>query len=426
MKAAGNLKATKFLGYETLSANSEVVALFSKDGQPVKELKGQGFAVFQQTPFYAESGGQVGDHGEVHTSTGTKAEIADTIKFNDIFFHAVDVKTGALKEKDKADLTVNPARRSTMRNHSATHLLHAALRKVLGTHVSQAGSLVEAARLRFDFTHTKPLSHEEVSAVETLVNQEISTGRLVDSQELPYKEAIKSGAMALFGEKYGDKVRVIKMGDFSTELCGGTHVDNTADIRVFKITSEGGISSGVRRIEAVTGDLAVQFLFHRHQQLAELEETLKVEEGKAPERVKKVMEAGKKLERDLKNALVEGQTTNVEDILKSGRDIKGVKVISAHVAVTDRDVLSQLADKIKDKIKSGVIVLIGASADGAPSPLVTTVTKDLVGKYHAGNILKNVAAVMDGKGGGRPDFAQGAAPNAAKAQDAATKAFDFI
>ena len=254
--------------------------------------------IFDQTPFYAESGGQVGDFG---TATGKKGQtivvIHNTKKIpgKDIFYSEVEVKSGETKTGDTLTLTVDPARRATMRNHSATHLMHAALRKVLGTHVSQAGSLVEASRLRFDFSHSKPMTAEEIKQVEDLVNHEIDLARRVDSQVLAYKEAIKSGAMALFGEKYGDRVRVIKMGDFSTELCGGTHVANTADIRVFKITSEGGVSSGVRRIEAVTGDGAVAFLFNRHEQLAQVEEILKVEQGKSTERVKKVLDSVKKL-----------------------------------------------------------------------------------------------------------------------------------
>jgi alanyl-tRNA synthetase len=266
----------------------------------------------------------------------------------------------------------------------------------------------------------------EKEKVESLVNHEISLARPVGANEMNYKDAIKSGAMALFGEKYGDSVRVIKMGDFSVELCGGTHVSNTSDIRLLKITSEGGVSSGVRRIEAVTGDIALEFLLSRHKQLSEVEDLLKAEEGKSLEKVKKTIEQTKKLERDVKNALSQSQTNDVDDIIRKARLVKGIQVVSAHVAVTDREVLSQLADKIKDKLRSGVIVLIGSPEEGGASPLVATVSKDLLGKHHAGNILKSVAAFMDGKGGGRPDFAQGAAPNSAKAQDAAEKAFDLI
>jgi len=425
MQAASSFKPTEFLGYEALSSEAKILGLF-KDRERVKSLQGSGYVVFDRTPFYAEGGGQVGDFGIGEVKGKGKFQISTTKKFNDVFFHAVEVKDGSLKEGDIVSLTVDSKRRATMRNHSATHLLHSALRKVLGDHVTQAGSLVEPARLRFDFTHNKPMTHDEVSKVEGLVNKEISEARDVGSKVMPYKDAIKFGAMALFGEKYGDKVRVIKMGDFSTELCGGTHVSNTSDIRVLKITSESGVSSGVRRIEAITGDLAINYLFGRHHQLSEIEETLKAEEGKGLEKVKKASEQMKKLEKDLRNALSEGQSTSIDDIVKSARTVKGTSVVSAHVQVSDRDLLSGLADKIKDKLKSGVVVLIGSSENGGPSPIVATVTKDLVGKFHAGNILKEVAALMDGKGGGRPDFAQGAAPNASKAQAAAEKTFTLV
>jgi alanyl-tRNA synthetase len=296
----------------------------------------------------------------------------------------------------------------------------------LGDHVTQAGSLVDSNRLRFDFTHQKPMSREEIDKVEALVNQEVSASREVGSRVVPYNTAIKEGAMALFGEKYSSDVRVIKMGEFSQELCGGTHVHNTSEIRLFKITSEGGVSSGVRRIEAITGDKAVQFLMDRHTQLARVEETLKSEPGKVFERVVKLADSVKKLEKDLKSAVTQGQSANLDDILKTSQVIKGVKVVSQVVDVQDRELLSSLIDKIKDKLQSGIVVLIGQGTDGGPSPIGVSVTKDLVAKYHAGNILKEVAATMGGKGGGRPDFAQGAGPSADKAQDAASKVFDLV
>jgi alanyl-tRNA synthetase len=416
---------TKFLGYETLSSEGKVVGL-AKDGAKVKTLQGPGILVLDQTPFYAEGGGQVGDFGTVEIKGKVSAKITNTKKVGETYFHFVDVTKGSLTEGDAVTVAVDPQRRATMRNHSATHLLHAALRKVLGDHVSQAGSLVEPSRLRFDFTHNKPMTREEIERVEGLVNEEISKGHDIAPKVMGYKDAIKFGAMALFGEKYGDQVRVVKMGDFSTELCGGTHVSNTSDIRVLKITSESGVSSGVRRIEAITGTTAMDYLMNRHHQLSEIEDLLKSEKDKGTEKVKKIFEQIKKLEKDLKSAHSSGQKTNVDDMIKAARDVKGTKVVSSHVEISDRDLLSQLADKIKDKLKSGIVVLIGSSEDGGPSPIVATITKDLVGKFHAGNILKEVAAQMDGKGGGRPDFAQGAAPNGAKAQAAAEKTFTLI
>ncbi|MCC6277689.1 MAG: alanine--tRNA ligase [Oligoflexia bacterium] len=424
IKAASTLSKTHFLGYDGLQCESKILDLVDSTGK-VQQIVDKGAIVLDQTTFYAESGGQVGDTGLI-SGKGFEAQVMDTKKINDVFFHIVKVKSGSLKTGATVTCRVDQSRLSTMQNHSATHLLHAALRKVLGDHVTQAGSLVEAPRLRFDFTHPKPLSRAELHQIETLVNDEIASAREVDSRVVSYDNAIKDGAMALFGEKYGNDVRVIKMGEFSQELCGGTHVRNTADIRIFKIMSEGGVSSGVRRIEAITGQRAVHFLMERHDQLGELEEHLRVEPGKAPERVKKLTEQIKKLEKDFKSAVTQGQSTNLDDIIKLSRQIGGANVVSAVVEVSDREVLSSLTDKIKDKVRSGIIVLIGKNEEGGPSPIVVTVTRDLVQKYHAGNILKEVAAVMGGKGGGRPDFAQGAGPESAKAEKAASKVFELL
>jgi alanyl-tRNA synthetase len=430
MQSSSTLPATNFLGYESFEANSKILALFTEKGERTAVLNGAGYVVFDQTPFYAEGGGQVGDKGSLNYS-GTRFAVISTRKIGEVYFHEVDPKGFSLGDKNLSEdasieLVVSIDRRSTMNNHSATHLLHAALRKVLGSHVSQAGSLVDSKRLRFDFTHTKPMTLDELNRVEGLVNAEIAASHQVASKVLPYKEAIGSGAIALFGEKYGDNVRVISMGDFSTELCGGTHVPNTSVIRLLKITSESGVSSGVRRIEAITGSAAVDFLFERHHQLSEIEEIMKSEEGKSTERVKKQVEQVKKLERELKQAKVQGQAVNLDDILAIAKKIKDVNVVSLVVPLDDRDLLSSLADKVKDKLQSGVIILIGSAAENGSSPIVVSVTKDLVGKYHAGNLLKSVAAFMDGKGGGRPDFAQGAAPSSQKAEEASQKALTLF
>ncbi len=423
LQGAQSFKPTVFQGYDSMSGAAKVMGLFSTQGQAVKEVNGEGLAVFDKTTFYAEGGGQVGDKGIARTRSNLEVVIQNTKKFNNVYFHFIN---GKLKVGDEMSLQVAPERRATMRNHSATHLLHSALRKVVGSHVTQAGSLVDATRLRFDFTHPKPMTFEETTEVEKLVNSEIAQSITVQTQVMSQKEAMSAGAVALFGEKYGDSVRVITMGDFSKELCGGTHVSNTSDIRVFKIMSESGVSSGVRRIEAITGDAAVTFLFKRDMELNQIEENLNSEKGKSLGRVKKVVEASRKLERDLKNALVQGQTTNIDDIINTGRTVKGIKMVSSCLPIADRDMLSTLSDRIKDKIRSGVIVLIGTSENGGPSPIVVSVTKDLIGQFHAGNILKNVAAVMDGKGGGRPDFAQGAGPTSSKAQSAADKAYELL
>jgi alanyl-tRNA synthetase len=433
MQAAGKLGQTNFIGYESFEVETKVLALFSLAGESMASLAGEGFAVFQDTPFYAEGGGQVGDQGSGKNPTSkSEFKISNTKKIGSVYFHEIhgasreSLSKSPLKVGDTVELSVSSERRATMNNHSATHLLHAALRNVLGSHVGQAGSLVEPKRLRFDFTHSKPLSPSEVSQVEELVNQEIAASHQVGSKILPYKEAINSGAMAMFGEKYGDQVRVIKMGEFSTELCGGTHVPNTSVIRLFKIMSESGVSSGVRRIEAITGEVAVKFLLNRHQQLNQIEGSLKSEEGKALEKINKLSEQNKKLERDLKQAKTQGPGVNADTLLTTVRKVKDTSVISAVVDLDDRELLSSLADKLKDKIQSGIIILIGSSGESGASPIVVSVSKDLATRFHAGNILKSVASLMDGKGGGRPDFAQGSAPNSAKAHEAAAKAFDLI
>ncbi len=436
MKATQGIPATKFLGYDTLQSSSKVLGLYA-NGENVAELKEQGVLVVDQSPFYAEGGGQIGDHGTGYISgsnpTAPKTlffEIHETKKLNDVFLHFVEVKSGSIKSGDTISLEVSHERRNTQRNHSATHLLHAALRKVLGDHISQAGSSVDPQRLRFDFTQPKPLTPDELKKVETMVNKEIARAEPVQSNVMNYKDAIKTGAMALFGEKYGDEVRVLKMGEFSTELCGGTHVHNTGDIRLFKILREGGVSSGVRRIEAITGDAAVNYMQERDSELARIEENLKLattEPGKVIERIQKLQEQIKKLEKDLKNSLSQGQSFSIDDIVKNVKKIKDTQVVSSKVEISDRDLLSELSDKIKDKIQSGIVILIGTPSEESPnSPIVVNVTKNIADKFHAGNILKQVAAVMGGKGGGRPDFAQGSGPDASKAQEAIDKSFEFI
>jgi len=423
---ASKLKPTKFLGYDSMDCEARVLAL-TKDAQQAVSLGAgdKGVLVVEQTTFYAEGGGQVGDQGLGHTKNA-QFRVVDTKKINDVFFHFIEMIKGTLTEKDHVHLEVKSLeRRATMRNHSATHLMHAALRKVLGSHVTQAGSLVDQSRTRFDFTHPKPLTNDEVSAIEALVNAEISSGHQVQTSVQPYKQAVNSGVMALFGEKYGDEVRVIRMGDFSAELCGGTHVKNTSDIRLFKIIKQGGVAAGVRRIEAITGDAAVQYLLEREKTLSEVEENLQAKDGKVLERVVKLQEQVKKLEKDLKQAMVQGQASNLDELIKNARDVKGIKVISQVLPIDDREILVQLSERVTNKLKSGVVVLIG-QGEGESSPIIVSVTKDLAGKHHAGNILKSVAAVMDGKGGGRPELAQGAGPTKAKAQEAAQKVYELI
>lgn len=429
-----------FLGYEGTRSDGLTgtgkVLLLSNGKAQVKSLKTgeEGLLILDRTPFYGESGGQAGDRGTV-TIGDTAVEVFETTKQDDVILHHVRVAKGTLEEGAAVQSQVEaPLRKATAGNHSATHLLHAALRKVLGTHVTQAGSLVDSERLRFDFTHTKSMSREELRKVEDMVNAEISAAREVGSAEMSHAEAMKKGAMALFGEKYGDQVRVITMGAagstaFSTELCGGTHVSNTSNIRLFKILSEGGVSAGVRRIEATTGDRALHFLMSNSDENLHAREVAGLQGGTGTVSgyIESLREKMKELERELKK--LKGSSIDADQLVREARDfsVKGAsgKFIAASVEIDDRDVLSQLGDKLRDKIGSGVVCLVGRGPDGAAGgkhPIIVTVSKDLIASLSAGKILAEVAKEMGGKGGGRPDFAQGAGENLAKANEAFQKA----
>ncbi|MCX7978331.1 MAG: alanine--tRNA ligase, partial [Bdellovibrionaceae bacterium] len=418
---AKNAGPTRFIGYDHLTGKAKVVAL-SDGHKEVPFLRGGqgGVMICAETPFYAEGGGQVGDQGEFAHGL-TRGFIHNTTKNFDVHLHHIHVDSGELRVGDEVDLCVAASeRRNTASNHSATHLLHAALRKLLGPHVTQAGSVVDADRLRFDFTHNKPLTNDEIHQLELMVNEQIAQAHNVEAQTMKHKDALAAGALALFGEKYGEEVRVLRMGQFSCELCGGTHVRNTSQIRVFKIVSESGVSAGVRRIEAITGDVALRWLTknaHENQQaraLAGLQESwdkyLNSEPG-LPKWIQSQQELVRSLERELKKA--KGSQVNLEELLKSATGFqtstgKAAKLLFADVEIDDREILAQLTDRLKDKVGTGIIVALGRGAES--HPLIVSVTKDLLETYKAGEILKNVAATLGGKGGGRPDFAQGAVP----------------
>ena len=429
---------TKFLGYEGLKSEAKVT-LISNGHTTQKELKNgeTGILVFDQTSFYGEGGGQVGDHGTVMGASGQTAEVIDCTKMNDIFLHHVRVVGGTFKSGDKVTLQVlDSKRRSTASNHSATHLLHAALRKTLGPHVTQAGSLVDPERLRFDFTHNKPLSSAEIQQIEEIVNEEIARSEDVTSKEMSHKDAIASGALALFGEKYGDKVRVIRMGEFSTELCGGTHVKNTAQIRLFKIVTESGVSSGIRRIEAITGDAAYQFLIKNARENLHARASAGISEnwttylnadalGKnatVTDWIEQMKGELKELQRNLQSA--KGASIDVDSLLKEAKnfsvDGQAARLVTAFIEMDDRKVLSDLSDKLRDKMQTGVVVLVG-KGDGS-HPIIVTVSKNLMSKVNAGKLLGEVAAELGGKGGGRPDFAQGAVADISKLANAFKRA----
>lgn len=411
---------TKFSGYEGLQDKSEIIGISDGNSDVIALNQDQaGIVVLKNTPFYAEGGGQVGDQGMLRTDTG-EAIVHSTLKQNDLFVHQIEVTKGTIKAKSTARLEVHDSeRRNTQNNHSATHLLHAALRKTLGTHVTQQGSLVDSEKLRFDFSHQKPVTKEEILTIEKMVNEQIAMANPVQATVMPHKKAIESGAMALFGEKYGDEVRVLKMGDFSVELCGGTHVSNTAQIRMFKIVSESGVSAGVRRIEALTGENAFRYLMkHFDENTRSRQATGQTESWSGFMESKNEpslwIENAKTQIKDLEKEIKKGKSSAVDlDQMASSAKpfaLKGSnhKLLLVEVDQDDREILAQWADHLKNKVQSGVVVLLGKGSDS--HPLIVSVSKNLNPEIKAGDVLRDLAAAMGGKGGGRPDFAQGAVP----------------
>ena len=397
--------STAFLGYAGTDGSTEIVGLFG-DGKPAGELGAgdEGAVVLAATPFYAESGGQIGDTG-ILVGAGKLFRVDDTQNSGDAIVHYGTVEQGSLRTGDGVEAIVDADRRRAIRlNHTATHLMHAALRHVLGDHVTQQGSLVAPDRLRFDFSHDEPVSAGQLQAIEDLVNAEIRKNTPAQTDHMSYDDAIASGAMALFGEKYGDEVRVLRIGDFSVELCGGTHVERTGDIGVFKITHEGGIASGVRRIEAVTGEGAMQWIDRNQRTLNELAGMLRSAPDDAPGKVEQLLRRSKDLEKALaaaKRALVSGQATDHSAAIE---EVGGIKVLVTRMDGADAKTLRDAVDRFKDKLKNGVVVL--GSVDGGKVRLAAGVTRNNTDRIRAGDLIKPVAAQVGGKGGGRPDFAQ--------------------
>jgi alanyl-tRNA synthetase len=410
---------TEFHGYDTLTLPAKVVALY-REGAQVQALKSgeRGTVVLDRTPFYAEAGGQVGDRGELVGSAGT-FEVMDTQKIQaDVYGHEGSLKSGALKAGDEVEARVDTAlRASTMRNHSVTHLMHKALREVLGPHVQQRGSLVDAEKTRFDFSHNKPVSGEEIREVEARVNAEIMQNTPTRAQVMPIEEAKKSGAMMLFGEKYGDEVRVLDIGS-SREFCGGTHVARTGDIGVFKIYSEGGVAAGIRRVEATTGATALAMMNGQLQELHEVARELRAQPGPGmiPKAVRDLLEEKKSLEKELSRARSKLALGQGQDLASQAVDVKGAKVLAVTLDGADPKTLRDTMDKLKDRLKSAAIVL-GAVNDGKVS-LIAGVTSDLTAKMKAGDLVNYVAQQVGGKGGGRPDMAQAGGTEPAKLPNA--------
>ncbi|MDM7942514.1 MAG: alanine--tRNA ligase [Hydrogenophaga sp.] len=413
-RAAGKFKMDKaleyagagnaFVGYEQLDATGKIVALYL-DGTPVAELKtGQsGVVVLDSTPFYAESGGQVGDEGVI-TSGSARFDVADTQKIKaDVFGHHGTVVQGTISVGDSAAAQVNTAvRAATVRNHSVTHLMHKALREVLGDHVQQKGSLVDADKTRFDFTHNAPVTDAQIREIERQVNAEIVSNAPTQARVMDIESAQKTGAMMLFGEKYGESVRVLDIGS-SRELCGGTHVKATGDIGFFTITAEGGVAAGVRRVEAVTGLNALAYVQGMEETLGGVAGTLKVTPGEVPARVGALLEQMRELEKDmnaLKSRLASAQG---DELVNQAIEVKGIQVLAAVLAGADAKALRETMDKLKDKLKTAAIVL--ASVDGNKVQIAAGITADSVGRLKAGELVNFVAQQVGGKGGGKADMA---------------------
>lgn len=396
---------SEFLGYDGTEAGSEIVSLY-KDGGPVQTLAAgeEGAVILSATPFYAESGGQIGDTGILVTD-GKLFQVGDTQKSGKAIVHFGNVEQGELIVGDKVEAAVDADRRQAIRlNHTATHLVHAALRRVLGDHVTQKGSMVAPDRLRFDFSHYDSVAAEQIREIEDLVNDVIRQNVAAATDEMTYDEAIQSGAMALFGEKYGDKVRVLKLGDFSIELCGGTHVDRTGDIGVFKITSEGGVASGIRRIEAVTGKGAMKWIGSNQQILSNVAGMLRSHPDQATAKVSQLLQRSKDLEKELsaaKQALITGKGS---DPFEGMQEIAGIKVLVTRMDGADAKTLRNAVDQFKDRLQNAVVVL--GSVDDGKVRLAAGVTKNNIDKIQAGDLIRPVAEQVGGKGGGRPDFAE--------------------
>ena len=404
--------ATSFHGYETLEAKGNILALY-KDGSAVNELiEGEiGVVVLDDTPFYAESGGQVGDIGELRGAHGIFA-VEDTQKIQaSVFGHHGVVRTGKLAVGNGVTAKVDAvARARTIRHHSATHLMHKALREVLGAHVQQKGSQVDPDKTRFDFAHTQPVTAEEIMRIEGLVNDEVIANAATRSRVMPIDEAQKTGAMMLFGEKYGDEVRVLDIGS-SCELCGGTHVGRSGDIGLFKIVVEAGVAAGVRRIEAVCGDIAVKRVQQQQAQLEAVAAEVKAQPAEAAARVAQILDNVKTLEKELARLKSKLAASQGDDLLNQAVDVKGIKVLAAVLEGADATALRETLDKLKDKLKSAAIVL--ASTGEGKVSLIAGVTADLTGKIKAGELVNFVAQQVGGKGGGRPDMAQAGGTNPA-------------
>jgi len=429
-RLGAELPAIEFVGYDTLTAPARILAIVDPSAGGVRRVRevGEGAEVemiLDRTPAYAESGGQVGDTGTLAGRAG-RGRILDTYyRGPKLIVHRVRVVQGGFHENEDVAVSIETPRRQGLRqHHTGTHLLHAALRKVLGTHVTQAGSLVAPDHLRFDFAHGGQVKDREIGQVEELVNEQVQANAPVTRLEMSLDEALRMGALALFGEKYGDRVRVIKIGDFSTELCGGTHLDQTGEIGLLKVQMEGAVAAGVRRIEAVAGTAALEAVARKEAALREAAEILKIAPLEVPRRLQKLLEEQKALERQLEALEARLARSRAEELVAAARQVNGVAVIAARVDGLDAEGLRSVADTLRDRLGSGV-VCIGSVMDGKVS-LIAAVTKDLTKRFPAGRIIQEVAQVVGGRGGGRPDLAQGGGAEPDKLDGALKLVYDLV
>ena len=429
-RLGAELPAIEFVGYDTLTAPARILAIVDPAEGGARRVReaGEGAEVemiLDRTPAYAESGGQVGDTGTLAGRAG-RGRILDTYyRGPKLIVHRVRVVHGGFHENEDVAVSIETPRRQGLRqHHTATHLLHAALRKVLGTHVTQAGSLVAPDHLRFDFAHGGQVKDRELGQVEELVNEQVQANTPVTRLELDLAEALRMGALALFGEKYGDRVRVIKIGDFSTELCGGTHLDQTGEIGLLKVQMEGAVAAGVRRIEAVAGTAALEAVARKEAALREAAEILKIAPLEVPRRLQKLLEEQKTLEKQLETLQAKLARSRAEELVAAARQVNGVAVIAARVDELDAEGLRAVADTLRDRLGSGV-VCVGSVTDGKVS-LIAAVTNDLTKRFQAGRIVQAVAQAVGGRGGGRPDLAQGGGAEPDKLDGALNLVYDLI
>ena len=417
---------TEFVGYEAIQSESRILKLIKDDEVIPSAKEGDEVEVItEKTPFYGEAGGQVGDQGVIFHE-GFSLEVKDTQRpLEDLIVHQVRVKRGVVKKDMEAKLWVDSERRkATLLNHTGTHLLQAVLREVLGEHVRQAGSFVSPERLRFDFTHFAPIDKEDLAKVEALVNQKVRDNLKVETKIMLVEEALQTGAMALFGEKYGERVRVVMVSDFSMELCGGTHSERTGDIALFKIVNETGVAAGVRRIEAVTGERAYQFIKAEEWELWEIASFLKSAPGDLASRVERLLQNQRELERQLDSLQGKMSHQEILDLLPLVREVKGIKVLSAKVNGKDPKRMRDFVDQLKMKIGSGVILLGGQNQN--KTSLILGITPDLTGRFNANDLIKKIASTAGGTGGGRPDFAQAGGGDPEKLDEALRIIDDLI